>query len=109
MITKLYCFVDETGQDTKGELFLVAVVIKEIAQIASLEKTLAVIEKSTGKKQLKWRKTHKGIKKKYFEALLSIKELKKAIYYATYQSSKEYSKLTSLTIAKAVLAGHQDQ
>jgi hypothetical protein len=24
---KLYCYVDETGQDTKGDLFLVALVI----------------------------------------------------------------------------------
>ena len=27
MTTKLYCYVDETGQDTQGCLFLVAVVV----------------------------------------------------------------------------------
>lgn len=26
---KLYCYVDETGQDTKGKLFIVVVVIVE--------------------------------------------------------------------------------
>jgi hypothetical protein len=26
---KLYCFVDETGQDTKGESFLVSVIVTE--------------------------------------------------------------------------------
>lgn len=104
MITKLYCYVDETGQDTKGDLFLVAIVIKDITKLEALEKELEEIEQTTGKKQLKWRRTNKEIKSKYLEKLLLIKGLKNAIFYAKYQDSKEYSKLTSLTIAKAVLA-----
>jgi len=27
--SKLYCYVDETGQDTLGELFIVAVVVSD--------------------------------------------------------------------------------
>lgn len=104
MVTKLYCYVDETGQDTKGELFLVAVVLKEITGLEALEKKLEEIEIRTGKKQSKWKKTNRDIKKKYLEELIQIKELKNAVFYATYQASKEYSKLTSFTIAKAVLA-----
>ena len=104
MVTKLYCYVDETGQDTKGELFLVAVVLREITTLELLEKKLEKIELRTGKKQLKWKKISRDIKKKYLEELLQIKELKNAIFYAKYQTSKEYSKLTSFTIAKAVLA-----
>ncbi len=104
MVTKLYCYVDESGQDTKGELFLVAVVLKEISQLETLEKKLEAVEQRTGKKQLKWKKISRDIKKKYLEELIQIKELKNAIFYAKYQASKEYSKLTSFTIAKAVLA-----
>lgn len=104
MITKLYCYVDETGQDTKGELFLVAVVLKDINGLEVIEKALEEIEIRTGKKQSKWKKISRKIKKKYLEELIQVKELKNAIFYATYQASKEYSKLTSFTIAKAVLA-----
>lgn len=104
MVTKLYCYVDETGQDTKGELFLVAVVLKEIAGLEALERKLEKIEERTGKKQSKWKKISRNIKKKYLEELIHVKELKNAIFYATYKASKEYSKLTSFTIAKAVLA-----
>jgi hypothetical protein len=43
MVTKLYCYVDETGQDTGGELFLVAVVLKEITALELLEKKLEKI------------------------------------------------------------------
>lgn len=104
MVTKLYCYVDETGQDTKGELFLVAVVLKEITSLEALERKLEKIEERTCKKQSKWKKINRNIKKKYLEELIQVKELKNAIFYATYKASKEYSKLTSFTIAKAVLA-----
>lgn len=104
MVTKLYCYVDETGQDTKGELFLVAVVLKEISGLETLEKKLEVIEKRSSKRHLKWKKINRDIKKKYLEELIQIKELKNCIFYAKYQVSKEYSKLISFTVAKAVLA-----
>lgn len=101
---KLYCYVDETGQDTQGKIFLVAVVLKEITNLESLELKLEKIELRTGKKQSKWKKTSKNIKKKYLAELLKIKELKNSVFYSIYEDIKEYSHLTSFTIAKAVLA-----
>ena len=103
MTYKLYCYVDETGQDTKGRLFLVAVVLKEISDLTVLENELIEVEQKAGKNS-KWKKTEKRIKKKYLEGLIGIKGLKGSIFYSSYESTKEYSKLTSLTIAKAVLA-----
>jgi hypothetical protein len=67
MITKLYCYVDETGQDTKGELFLVAVLLKESSKLETLQKKLEKTERRTGKRQLKWKKTNRDTKKKYLE------------------------------------------
>ena len=57
--TKLYCFVDESGQDTKGELFLVAVILHDTNDLLLLEDKLELIEKNTGKNKLKWKKEHK--------------------------------------------------
>ena len=54
-IQKLYCYIDETGQDTLGELFIVAIVVTDERQ-RELEKSLEAIEASTGKKT-KWMKT----------------------------------------------------
>jgi hypothetical protein len=101
--TKFYCYVDETGQDTKGNLFLVAVVIKEISGVTRLERKLEEIEQKTSKKQLKWKKTSNQVKKQYLEELIRIKDIRNSVYYSQYHSSKEYPKLTSLTIAKAIL------
>lgn len=101
---KLYCFVDETGQDTAGKLFLVAIVLKEVNQLESLERKLEGTEKRSGKKQAKWKRTKKEIKKKYLEELLQIKELRKSIFYSIYENTTEYTSLTSFTVAKAVLS-----
>ena len=102
-LTKLYCYVDETGQDTKGEFFLVAVILKEINELAFLETKLKDIERKTGKGYLKWKKTNSKIRNLYLKELIKVNELKNSIFYSHYHSSKEYSRLTSLTIAKAVL------
>ena len=53
---KLYCYVDETGQDTQGNLFIVSVVIAEDERVRLL-KQLEQIEKSTRKGRRKWMKT----------------------------------------------------
>ena len=55
MKQKLYCYVDETGQDTKGKLFLVPVVITN-SQKEKLRDKLNKIERhrfSAGLRQLK--------------------------------------------------------
>ena len=49
---KIYCYVDETGQDTLGELFIVSVVVNSAdrdALVAVLEK----IERTSGKGKVK--------------------------------------------------------
>ena len=96
--------MDETGQDTLGKLFLVAVVIKESKEMHSLEKQLEEIEKMSGKRKFKWKKIKDGIKKKYLSELLKIRLLKKSIFYSIYKESKEYTVLTAVTIAKSVLS-----
>ncbi|MFH1295481.1 MAG: DUF3800 domain-containing protein [bacterium] len=106
--TRLYCYVDETGQDTKGKVFLVAIILKDSASVYSLEKKLLDIEQSTSKEQLKWKKTSNQVKIAYLEELFRINDLKHSIFYSRYSDSKEYPKLTSLTIAKAVLAKREE-
>lgn len=108
MKQKLYVFVDETGQDTQGKLFLVAITLKEIGQLELLEKKLEEIELKTGKKKAKWRKTNKEIKRKYLEELIQIKELKDSIFYSVYENTKEYTSLTSFTVAKTILSRNRE-
>ena len=101
---KFYCYVDETGQDTEGELFLVSVVLKDKEQLDALRQKLSKIEKSTNKKFLKWFKTPFVVKEKYLFELTKIKELREAVYYSFYkEGGKEYTPLISLTVAKSII------
>lgn len=108
MVDKLYCFVDETGQDTKGKYFLVAIVIQSKTNISSAEQKLLEAEKKSKKNKLKWTKTPFEARESYLNKLISIKELKGAIYYSSYQETKEYIHLTAHTIAKAILTKEKD-
>ena len=50
---KLYCYIDETGQDSIGKFFIVSVVLTgEVRE--KLAKRLEQIEQSSGKGETKW-------------------------------------------------------
>src|SRR3989339_82060 len=78
MEEKIYCYVDESGQDTKGELFIVAiVVVGRDRQL--LRDYLRNIEKLTNKKR-KWSKTSKKVKEEYLTKIISDKTLTSKIF-----------------------------
>lgn len=99
---KLYCYVDETGQDTKGELFLVSVVITEKEQEKIRDK-LKTIEKQSKKKNPKWIKTKEEVKEKYLLGIIESNLFKNKIFYAQYSQTKIYTDLTIYSVAKAIL------
>lgn len=100
---KLYCYVDETGQDTEGKLFLVSIIIPEKEDKDKIEKEHLKIEKESGKGLLKWKKTHPKIRERYLKRILEIKELQNSVFYASYQNRKDYIPLTESAITKAIL------
>ena len=71
MTHKLYCYVDETGQDTHGAFFLVAIVLTEHEGLAVLEKQLLAIESSGRGRFLKWRKLSFEAKSELLQQLAS--------------------------------------
>src|SRR3989344_1314461 len=95
---KLYCYVDETGQDTKGELFLVSIVITE-DDYEALEKLLDEIERKSQKRKDKW--SGSSIKRRlaYLELIINNRQFRDKISYAHYHSTKEYQELTILATA----------
>jgi len=99
---KIYCYVDESGQDTKGKLFLVSVVITdENREKLTLE--LKQIEEESGKGSRKWFNTNKKRRQLYIEKIIGSNLFKSKIFYSKYDDSKSYVDLTILTTAKAVL------
>ncbi len=104
---KLFCYVDESGQDTKGDLFLVSVVIAE-GDRKELRDDLERVEKKTGKGKRKWIRSRKTQWADYIRKVLRIPELKGRIYFARYQGRTEYLSTTLLTTARVITKHAED-
>ena len=109
MMQKLYCFVDETGQDTKGKIFLVSVIIPGKKEKEELEANLLEIEKRSGKKSVRWGSTRPESKVAYLKEIFSLKILQGDIFYGVFKDTHEYVALTTYTIAQALSLKTQKQ
>jgi hypothetical protein len=100
--SKLYCYVDETGQDTKGELFIVVVILVTGDKKDQLESDLELIEVQSGKGKRKWIKVRQKEKCRYLTLIQDIKGTKGTVFYSEYINTTEYEEVTVLTIENAI-------
>ena len=101
MANKFYCYVDETGQDTEGKIFIVSILLfdKEREQ---LEIFLENLEKETGKGKFKWGKVKPDKRLLYLTKIFINKRFTGKLCYSIYKNSKDYHTITILSIAKAI-------
>ena len=104
---KLYCYVDETGQDTKGAMFLVVVVITAEDPDA-LRTALERIEQVSAKGARKWFKTNRERRVAYIREIVQSGLFTHDICFSAYENTLEYLNLTVLTTAKTILARAHD-
>ncbi len=102
-MSKIYCYVDESGQHTQGDFFSVAaVIVKTVEMRDSGEQMLLRVEKATGKGSMKWTKTHYLKKVQYLRTITTLSELKSCLFYSTYTDTRGYIAATVDTIARMV-------
>jgi hypothetical protein len=99
---KLYCYVDETGQDTKGSFFFVSVVIME-QEREQLEQMLEDIEQQSGKHKRKWSKSKPERRYAYIRAVLSEPYFIGRLYYRRVSNTTDYVQVTVETTAEAII------
>lgn len=99
---KLYCYTDETGQDTKGKFFLVSILLSDKEQIEELKNRIGEIERNT-KGKTKWTKTDNKRKILFLDVILKLKILRKNLYYTVYQNTVAYTPLVAMAVGKAVI------
>ncbi|MFA7209065.1 MAG: DUF3800 domain-containing protein [Parcubacteria group bacterium] len=106
---KLYAYVDESGQDTKGLIFVVSILVLE-NEIGAVCDGLEKIEIKSGKKNTKWNKSHHEFRKAYIKGILKLEYLKGRIFFEIFSDTKKYIELTSFATAKAILkkSGKED-
>jgi hypothetical protein len=100
---KVYCYVDETGQDTLGRFFIVSVVVSGENRHSLIEK-LEQIERASGKGKVKWIHTRHRARLAYIKSVLTSPAFKNSLYFSLYCSSRSYMALTVLSTAKALLS-----
>jgi len=98
---KIYCYVNETGQDTEGMLFLVSIIITDNERDILREK-LKEIERSSGKRTKRRTEAGRRQQEAYIKQVINSKDFIGRIYYSYYQNTKAYIDLTILSTAKAV-------
>lgn len=86
---KLYCYVDETGQDTHGRFFLVAVIIVDRALNEELQRQLLEIERLVRKRSARWARNNIRTKTAYLEQVLSL-SLEASVFYTIFENTTSY-------------------
>ncbi len=100
---KFFCYVDETGQDTRGELFIVAVVIAD-QERDQLRQACEDIERDSRKGRRKWIKTKYGRRLAYIRQVLERPIFEEKLNFAVYRDVQDYPSSTVQTIARALSA-----
>lgn len=98
---KLYAYVDESGQETQGEIFLVSVVVID-EQRDQLRKMLRKIEQKS-RKNKKWAKERRARREAYIRQIVESKQFTNRMYYSHYRHSRDYVPLTILSTAAAII------
>lgn len=98
---KLYCYVDENGQDTKGDVFIVSIVVtgKERDELLTL---CEEIEVESRKGKFKWGKAEHNRRMDYLKRIFSSKVFKSKLRFTVYHEQVNYDMATIMGIAKAV-------
>jgi hypothetical protein len=100
---KLYAYVDESGQETQGRIFLVSVVVTGATREVLRHKLIA-IERASGKHDKKWTKARLAERVAYMQAIVQSSEFVDRISYAYYQDTRSYVDLMILSTAQALHA-----
>lgn len=99
---KLYCYVDETGQDARSTFFVVVAVVSEENQY--LKEKLEHIEKNAGVGSKKWRKTRSLNRCEYLQTLLEQRVGFGSIFFGAYKKPLPYFFPVLETIEKSIKA-----
>jgi len=98
---KLYCYLDETGQDTAGGLFVVAAVITG-AERESIRDLLRHMEQASGKGHKKWTKATRQQRHAYIERVMQARVLQGRLFYARFSQTTDYLPCVLHTTARAL-------
>src|SRR3989344_5845088 len=99
---KLYAYVDESGQDTRGRMFVGGIVVLE-QEREKIGQELERIEEQSGKRIKKWHKASHDHRIAYFEDITRSRVFHDTLFFEIFTESRKYIEMTSYATAKAIL------
>ena len=97
---KIYCYVDESGQDTLGSFFIIVTLVVKNKKDA-IGALVENIENKTGKKNTKWNKALHIKRMAYINEILTNNAIRGNLFY-TKHLGIGYDSFTILSIAKVI-------
>ena len=101
---KLYTFIDESGQDTRGAFFVVATVLTA-ENHERVRQSLERLERASGKGRRKWMKATPRQRLAYLTAVLQLPALHGRLFAAHFTETTTYLPCILTTVTAAVTAG----
>lgn len=101
LVKKLYCYIDENGQDTYGDFFIVSVVVAE----ENRDELLSLCEKLeeiSGKKKDKWGRARHDKRMRYINHIFADDRFKGLLRYEIFKNTKDYDTSTIAAIISSV-------
>lgn len=105
---KLYCYVDETGQDARSDVFVVVAVVSEKEQ-AKLRQDIVDAEQEVGIGVSKWNNASHKRRIRFLEIVLERGIGKGDIFYGSYEKPIPYFLPMLDLVAKAIKAKTKGQ
>jgi hypothetical protein len=102
-VQKLYCYVDETGQDTRSQVFIVVAVVSEEEQ-SQLRQQLIDVEQASGIGISKWNNASHDRRIKFLQTVLDQGIAKGDLFYSSYEKPIPYFFPLLDLVAKAIKA-----
>lgn len=100
-ITKLYCYVDENGQETNGRIFVVSVVVTQ-QERDSVSQICEQLEQISGKQKDKWGAAKHDRRMRYLRFIFADDRLKNCLRYAVSRGVSDFDTATIAATAEAI-------
>lgn len=101
MVQKLYCYVDESGQNTKGRIFVVSIVITDQKR-DELLKVCEQLEQVSSKYKDKWGEAGHEQRMRYLKHIFADDRFKGCLRYELFRQTVDYDSATVRGIVSAV-------
>lgn len=90
-----------TGQDTRGQFFVVSVVVLAAEHEALLQQ-LEAIETRSRKKRRKWQSARFAARQTYINELGNLRRLSQSLFFEIFHQAQDYTQLTVFATANAI-------